>query len=218
MMKSLIAAAAVAAGIFTQACTADAKPVYGNIGYDGAIIYTDVSGKTKSGDKLLYGEIVEYDDNAKTPFVKVRNIATGKEGYVDTLAINEAQYPLEAPEVMASAQSECLLLNIETVQGGETTSGWVFWKHGNGVKALNSVTTAYNNGRMYTNENYYIGEIHHGYILLTEQVGYDADKGERLKTPIVVYEDIASRPGIFESGKCYTPGGALGGFDTDGWE
>lgn len=48
MMKSLIAAAAVAAGIFTQACTADAKPVYGNIGYDGAIIYTDVSGKTKA--------------------------------------------------------------------------------------------------------------------------------------------------------------------------
>ena len=71
---------------------------------------------------------------------------------------------------------------------------------------------------MYTNENYYIGEIHHGYILLTEQVGYDADKGERLETPIVVYEDIASRAGIFESGKCYTPGGALGGFDTDGWE
>lgn len=53
MMKSLIAAAAVAAGIFTQACTADAKPVYGNIGYDGAIIYTDVSGKTKSGDIFL---------------------------------------------------------------------------------------------------------------------------------------------------------------------
>ena len=217
-MKSTLSIFAAAACIFVQACTAEAKPVYGNIGYEGAEIYTDASGKTKTADKLLYGDIIEYDSNENTPFVKVRNIATGVEGYVDTLRINEAQYPLEAPEVMPGEQSECLLLNIETTENGETTDGWAFWKNGNGVRALNSVTMVYNTGRVFTQENYYTGEIHPGYILLTERTEYGAEKGEKLETPIVVYEDIASRTGIFVNGKCFTPGGQLGGFDTDGWE
>lgn len=216
-MKSIISALAVIWCIIMQSCTANANPVYGNIGYEGAKLYTDASGKSSTGE-LQYGDIVEWDSTQTTPFVKVRNIATGVEGYVDTLKINRAQYPLEAPEVMENEQSECGLLNIESYNDGETTSGWVFWKHGNGVKALNSVTTAYNTGRMFTQENYYIGEIHPGYILLTEQIEYGADKGEKLGTPIVVYEDIVNRAGIFQNGMCFTPGGQLGGFDTDDWD
>lgn len=216
-MKSIITAIAVICCILVQACTANAKPVYGNIGYEGAKLYADASGKSSKGE-LQYGDIVEWDSAQTTPFVKVRNIATGVEGYVDTLKIDSANYPLEAPEVMEKEQSECGLLNIETFDNRETTSGWVFWKHGNGVKALNSVTTAYNTGRMFTQENYYIGEIHPGYVLLTERIEYGADNGDKLETPIVVYEDIANRAGIFENGKCFTAGGQLGGFDTDDWD
>jgi lipoprotein len=218
-MKSLISTIfTMATAILVQACTANTKPVYGNIGIEGAEVYSDAAGKTGSGEQFLYGDIVEFDANENAPFIKVRNIATGVEGYVDTLRIDRAQYPLEAPEVMDEEQSECQLLNIETTDSGEINAGWVFWKHANGVKALNSVTMVYDNGRMFTTQNYYIGEIYPGYILLTEQVEYDSDKGEKLETPIVVYEDIAGRAGIFVDGCCFTPGGQLGGFDTDGWD
>lgn len=217
-MKSLKLTILAAACAMIQACSANAAPVYGNIGFEGAEVYADASGKQKTANTMQYGDIVEYDTNEKTPFVKVRNIATGAEGYVDTLKINAAQYPLEAPEVMADEQSECQLLNIQTSDSAEAISGWAFWKKGDGVMALNSVTLAYNTGRVFTQQNFYLGEIHPGYILLTEKIEYGEEKGEKLETPIVIYEDIASRAGIFQGGECYTPGGQQGGFDTDDWE
>lgn len=219
MVKSLIPAITIAAmALLTQSCDADASPAYANVGLEGAQLYSDPSGTTKADGQLLYGEIVEFDSNNNGKFVKVRNIATGTEGYVDTLSICAAQYPLEAPEVMTEEQSECRLLNIETADNGETTAGWVFWKEGNEVKALNSVTMVYDTGRMFTQENYYTGETHPGYILLTKQIEYGSEQGEELETPIVVYEDIAGRAGIFVNGQCFTPGGRLCGFDTDDWE
>lgn len=219
IFKSTLAILALAAGILSQSCTANAQNrVYGNVGYEGAKVYADASGKQATDKTLTYGEIVEFDANDKGQFVKVRNIATGVDGYVDPLNINKASYPLEAPYVFDDEQSECGLLNIETKDNGEITSGWAILKNGNGVMALNSVTLAYTNGRVRTIENYYLGEIHPGYIMLTHSVNYGDTEGEKLDTPIVIYEDIASRAGIFEGGKCFTPGGQLGGFDTDDWE
>ncbi len=218
IIKSILTISAVSVSIISHSCTSTPRTTaYGNIGYEGAKIYTDATGKNIS-DTLVYGEIVEYNANDQTRLVKVRNIATGTEGYVDTININKANHSLEAPYVFEEEQSECDLLNIETSETGEATSGWAIWKKGNGVMALNSVTLAYNTGRVFTQENYYIGEIHPGYILLTHRVEYGEENGEKLETPIIIYEDIASRAGIFEGGKCFTPGGQLGGFDTDDWD
>lgn len=217
-LKSALTMFVLVASILTQSCSSYVpNPVCGNIGNEGAPLYADSSGKEPI-DTLLYGVIVEYDANDKSQFVKVRDIATGAEGYADTLRINQANHPLEAPYVADEEQSECELLNIETSETGESVSGWAFWKKGNGVMALSSVTLAYNTGRMFTQQNYYLGEIHPGYILLTHSVEYGEDNGEKLETPIVIYEDIAFRAGIFEGGKCFTPGGQLGGSDTDDWE
>lgn len=217
-LKSTLTMFILVVSILTQSCTSHVpNPVYGNIGDEGAPLYADSSGKEPT-DTLPYGVIVEYDANEKSKFVKVRDIATGVEGYADTLKINQANHPLEAPYVFDEEQSECELLNIETSETSESVSGWTFWKKGNGVMALSSVTLAYNTGRVFTQQNYYLREIHPGYILLTHSVEYGEDNGEKLETPIVIYEDIASRAGIFEGGQCFTPGGQLGGFDTDDWE
>lgn len=216
-MKAVILNIIMGACVALQACTTSANPVYGNIGYEGATLYTDATGKTLAGE-LQFGEIVEWDDNQKTAYVKVRNIATGAEGYVDTLAINRAQYPLEAPEVLEQEPDECFLLNIDATETSETTDGWAFWKDGDRVRALNSISSADISGRMFAQQSYYIGQAYPGYILLTETVEYGEEKGEKLQQPIVIYEDIASRAGIFQGGKCFTPGGQLGGFDTDEWE
>lgn len=216
-MKAVILNIIMGACIVLQACTASANPVCGNIGDEGAKLYTDASGKQSVGE-LQYGEIVEWDDNQKTAYVKVRNIATGAEGYVDTLAINRAQYPLEAPEILEQEPDECFLLNITTTETSETTDGWAFWKNGDQVKAFNSINSADISGRMFAQQNYYTGQAFPGYIMLTETVEYGEETGEKLETPIIIYEDIASRAGIFQGGKCFTPGGQLGGFDTDDWE
>lgn len=219
IFKSIITIFALTVGVFSQSCHSQAQNrVYGNIGYEGAKVYSDATGKQATDKTMGYGEIVEFDSTDKGPYVKVTNIATGVNGYVKTVDINEANYPLEAPYIFDNEQSECGLLNIETGNNGEITSGWTFWKHGDGVMALNSITLAYNNGRVVTRENYYLGTAHPGYIILTESIQYGDESGEKLETPIVIYEDIASRAGIFEGGKCFTPGGQLGGFDTDDWD
>lgn len=217
-LKSSLTIFTLAVGIFTQSCTSNAQnPIYGNIGYEGAVLYTDASGKHTTGYTLAYGEIVEFDANDKEQFVKVRNIATGLEGYADTLKINHANYPLEAPYIFDEEQFECELLNIEACETCESSFGWTFWKNGDGVMALNVVRVIYNTGRMSTQENHYLGEAHPGYILLTHEIEYGEDNGEKLDTPIVIYEDIASRAGIFEGGKCFTPGGQLYVGDSDDW-
>ena len=219
LIKTALTMFAAAAGILSQSCTADTRvPAYANIGYEGAQLYADASGKQTQENRLAYGEIIEFDANDKSRFVKVRNIATGVEGYVDTISFNKANYPLEAPYIFDDEQSECSLLSIETTDNAERISGWTFWKSGDVVAAFNSVTSVYDTGRMFTQENYYIGEAHPGYIILTQRIEYGEETGEKLETPIVIYEDIASRAGIFEGGACFTPGGQPGCFDTDDWE
>ena len=206
--------------IVITACTSNAQTskVYGNIGYEGAKLLATASAKGKVVGKLQYGDIVEYSAAPNAKYIKVRNIATGKEGYVIATRINEAQYPLEAPELEQAENTEPFLLNIETQTGGESTEGWSFWKDGNSVKAFQMIRLVYNNGRSSTVQHTYKGVAKPGYLLLTEEVLDDEHKGEKLKTPIIIYEDIASRAGVFVNGKCFTPNGQVGGFDTDGWE
>lgn len=218
-LKSIIAAGLVSMSAVVQSCTAkEMTPAYGNIGYEGAKVYTDAAGKQTSGNTLNYGEIVEFDADNSSRFVYVKNIATGTAGYVDTLQINRAQYPMEAPFAFDEEQTEAALLNIETGNGGETTDGWALWNENGKIRALNSVTTVSNDGRMRTFEHYYIGESKPGYVILTHEVQYGEEEGDTLDTPIVIYEDIAGRAGIFVNGKIFTPGGQQGGFDTDDWE
>lgn len=219
MLKSIISSIAICAAVITMSCTSNAKePVYGNIGYEGAPLLSAPQNKASKTGDLKYGDIVELSGDAGAAYVKVCNIATGAEGYVDAMKINEAQYPLESPELADAEPDEPFLLNIETVTGGEITEGWSFWKHNGGVMAFNYVRTVSNDGRSFTDQHYYKGEARPGYLLLGEEVEYDGTDGNKLETPVIIYEDIASRAGVFVDGKCFTPGGQLGGFDTDDWE
>lgn len=216
MLKSIASSLAVCMAILTVSCSSQSKaPVYANIAYDGAAVLSSPSAEGAQTDELKYGEIVELIGEPDGAYRRVRNIATGVEGYVDTMTIDIAQYPLEAPEISAEEQSEPYLLNIEYFDNGEETDGWAFWADGDGVMAFNSVRTVYNDGRCMTFDRFYKGEIHPGYLLLTEELSYGETSGEKLETPIVIYEDIASRMGVFEGGKCFTPGGELCGIDDD---
>lgn len=216
---SILTPAIIALSACVQSCTAkEITPAYGNIGYEGAQLYTDASGRQASDNQFFYGEIVEFDSTNTARFVYVKNIATGVAGYVDTTQINRAQYPMEAPFAFDDEQGEAAMLNIETGSEAETTDGWTLWKSGDKIKALNSTTVVYNNGNIRTFEHFYLGESHPGYVILTHEVEYGAETGEKLDTPIVIYEDIAGRAGIFVNGKIFTPGGQLGGFDSDDWE
>ena len=219
-MKKFITTLMAAVAIVITACTSNAQTpkIYGNIGYEGAKLLASASAKGKVVGKLQYGDIVEYSAAPKAKYIKVRNIATGKEGYVLATRINEAQYPLESPELEQTENTEPFLLNIETKTGGETTEGWSFWKDGNGVKAFQMIRLVYNNGRSSTVQHWYKGIAKPGYLLLTEEFDNDNNTVEKLETPIIIYEDIASRAGVFVKGKCFTPNGQVGGFDTDGWE
>ncbi len=218
MYKSIITSAAVALVLMSVSCKSHVKdPVYGNIAYEGAELFSAPSATDKIGE-LKYGEIVEYAIDPSSAYAKIRNIATGDEGYVDTLKINKAQYPLESPELAQEEQIEPFLLNIETVEGGEVIEGLAFWKDGENARVLKTTTLAYNDGRVSTIEKYYIATVKPGYLLITEEVAYGENSGEKLDTPIIIYEDVATRAGVFEDGKCFTPGGQAGGFDTDDWE
>lgn len=217
MKKYITILMAVAAVIISAcSCNAETNKVYGNIDYEGAKLFASPNGKAVGN--LQYGDIVEYTPADDAKFVKVKNIATGAEGYVEAIKINEAQYPLESPELEETENTEPFLLNIETETGGETTEGWSFWKDGKGVKAFQMIQLVYNNGRANTIQHWYKGEAKPGYLLLTEEVQYGEESGEKLETPIVIYEDIAGRAGVFVNGKCFTPGGQLGGGDTDDWD
>lgn len=216
-MKKHITILMAIAAIIISACSTNAQTakVYGNIGYEGTKLLSSPAGKAVGN--LQYGDIVEYTP-ADAKFIKVRNIATGAEGYVEAIKINEAQYPLESPELEEAENTDPCLLNIETETGGETIEGWSFWKDGNGVKAFQMIRLVYNNGRSNTIDHIYKGVAKPGYLLLTEEVQYGEENGEKLETPIIIYEDIAGRAGVFVNGKCFTPNGQVGGFDTDGWD
>ena len=217
--KTISAALIIAVGALVQSCTAkEITPAYGNIGDSGALLYSDAQGTQDSNSRLDYGDIVEFDSCNTAKFVYVKNIATGASGYVDTLLINRAQYTLEAPFAFDEEQSEAALLNIESNSDTETTDGWSLWKDNGKIKAMNSVTIASANGSMRTYQYFYLGESKPGYVILTHQIEYGEEEGNKLDTPIIIYEDIAGRAGIFVKGKIFTPGSSLGGFDTDDWE
>lgn len=207
----------------SKAQQAELPKSYITIGYEGTPVKEGASATAKSIAEAVYGEIFEVTGTPEGAYVKARNIATGTEGWLDTMKINHAAYPLLAPEVLDEEPDEPFLLNIEnsTMENGtecESTSGWTFWRQGGKVVALNSTTTAYSTGRVNTWQNYYTGEEKEGYLLLTEQVEYGDTTGQKLDTPIIIWEDIAGRAGIFEGGKCFTPGGQLYVGDSDEWE
>ena len=112
MYKSILTYATLALALMSVSCKSNVKdPVYGNIAYEGAELFSAPSGTDKIGE-LKYGEIVEYTIDSSSAYAKIRNIATGIEGYVDTMKINKAQYPLESPELAQAEQIEPFLLNI----------------------------------------------------------------------------------------------------------
>lgn len=191
---------------------------YVTIASDGADLKSAPDAKSTDIERVLAGEIFRVTALPADGYVKARNIATGKEGYLDTMQINHAHYPLLAPELAETEPEEAFLLNIETTDNSETTTGWAFWKDGEGIRAMYSENYADTNGRVRANQYYYKGVAKDGYLLLTEEVQYGEDSGEKLEMPIIIWEDIAARAGVYVHGTCFTPGGQVGGFDTDDWE
>lgn len=165
------------------------------------------------------GEIFCLTGTPANGWVKARNIATGKEGYIETICLFDSKYPLLAPELAEKEPDEAYLVNTDVTEVCEQTSGWSFWKAGGDkVKALNSISLVYNDGRLRGYQYYYKGVAKDGYLLLTEQVEYGEENGEKLKKPIIVYEDIVDQHGVYIDGKLYMPANSGAGFDTDGWE
>lgn len=165
------------------------------------------------------GEILRYVDFPADGWVKVRNIATGTEGYIDTLCMFHSNYPLLAPELAEQQVDEAYLVNTDVTEECEQTVGWSFWKIGDGdeVGALRSESLVYADGRLRGYQYYYKGTAKDGYLLLTEQVECGEDAGEKLEKPIIVYEDIVDRAGVYIDGRLFMPADSGAGFDTDDW-
>ncbi len=164
------------------------------------------------------GEIFRLTDTPANGWVKARNIATGNEGYIETICLFDSKYPLTAPELAEQEVDEAYLVNTDVTEVCEQTSGWSFWKAGGDkVKALNSISLVYNDGRLRGYQYYYKGVAKDGYLLLDEQVEYGEENGTKLESPIIVWEDIADRHGVYVNGKLYMPANSGSGFDTDDW-
>ncbi len=214
---SFIALAALLISCSANA-TADSPATYVAIKMAGVDLKSAPDTKSETVAPTQMGEIFLLTDSPADGFVKASNIATGAEGYLETLCIFNSNYPLRTPVLAENEVTEPNLINTSFEENGDVTTGWAFWKNGDGVKAMKSVTLAYSDGRMRTVETYYNGIAKDGYLMLTETTAYGDDTAEKLDTPIIVWEDITDQAGVFIDGKLYTTPDANEGFDTDGWE
>lgn len=217
---SLISSVTVALSLISCSAnaTADEPATYVAIKMGGVDLKSAPDVKSETVAQTSMGEIFRLTDSPADGFVKAENIATGEEGYLETLCIFNSNYPLRAPMLAEEEVTEPNLINTTFNENGDVTTGWAFWKNGDGVKALKSVTLTYSDGRMRTIETYYNGIVKDGYLILTETTDYGSDTGEKLDTPIIVWEDITDQAGVFINGQLFATPDAGKGYDTDDWE
>lgn len=212
--------AAIAVTILMVSCSKEVPETYVAVKMTGVELKSAPDAKSSAVSPAEMGEIFRYIDFPADGWVKVRNIATGNEGYLDTLAISRSNFPLLAPELAEQEVDEAYLVNTESTDICEQTVGWSFWKVGDGddVAALCTESTVYTDGRIRGEQYYYKGVTKNGYLLLTEQVEYGEETGEKLEKPIIVYEDIVDQHGVYIDGRLFMPANSGAGFDTDDWE
>lgn len=192
---------------------------YATVKMAGVDLQAAPNAKSAKVASTSMGEILELVGTPVNGWVKARGIATGKEGYVETICLFDAKHPLLAPELAEQEVDEAYLINTRNTGTCEQTVGWSFWKAGSGdkVKALRTESLVYNDGRVRGYQYYYNGEARDGYLILTEQVEQGEMSGEKLAKPIIVYEDIADCHGVYIDGTLYMPANSGAGFDTDDW-
>ncbi len=223
-MKSILSKIAffiaVGATILTASCSKEVPETYVAVKMAGIELKSSPDAKSETVAPTSMGEIFRFMEFPADGWVKVRNIATGAEGYLDTLAFARSKFPLLAPELAEQEVDEAYLVNTETTETGEQALGWSFWKVGDGddVRAFRSESVVYTDGRIRGYQTYYKGVARNGYLLLDEQVEYGEENGTKLESPIIVWEDIAGRHGVYVNGKLFIPANSGAGFDTDGWE
>lgn len=223
-MKSILSKIAffiaVGATILTASCSKEVPETYVAVKMAGIELKSSPDAKSETVAPTSMGEIFRFMEFPADGWVKVRNIATGTEGYLDTLAFSRSKFPLLAPELAEQEVDEAYLVNTETTDTGEQALGWSFWKVGDGddVRAFRSESVVYTDGRIRGYQTYYKGVARNGYLLLDEQVEYGEENGTKLESPIIVWEDIAGRHGVYVNGKLFIPANSGAGFDTDGWE
>lgn len=211
---------AVGAAMLTASCSKEVPETYVAVKMAGIELKSSPDAKSETVAPTSMGEIFRFTEFPADGWVKVRNIATGAEGYLDTLAFSRSKFPLLAPELAEQEVDEAYLVNTETTETGEQALGWSFWKVGDGddVRAFRSESVVYTDGRIRGYQTYYKGVARNGYLLLDEQVEYGEENGTKLESPIIVWEDIAGRHGVYVNGKLFIPANSGAGFDTDGWE
>ena len=215
----LLAGAVIAMTVATllYSCGESYPTAYVAVGYPGTEIKEEALAEAANVAHANYGEIFKIISKPADGFVKVRNIATGVEGFLDTLQISHQIDSLRTPELLEAEPDEAYLIHIETNDEWESTSGWALWLDGQQVKAMKTSSIVYATGMMRDYQTYYKGEAKEGYILLTEQIEPGEESGIRLDVPIIIWEDIANTAGIFENGSLFTPGGQLFAGDDSEW-
>lgn len=210
---------AVGAAMLTASCSKEVPETYVAVKMAGIELKSSPDAKSETIAPASMGEIFRFTEFPADGWVKVRNIATGTEGYLDTLAFSRSKFPLLAPELAEQEVDEAYLVNTETTDICEQSLGWSFWKVGDGddVRAFLSESTVYTDGRIRGYQTYYKGVAKDGYLLLDEQVEYGEENGTKLESPIIVWEDIADHHGVYVNGKLYMPANSGSGFDTDDW-
>lgn len=202
----------------SNAQTAEQPETYVVVKQNGVNLMSSPKADAKSIAPALMGEIYALTENPKDGYVKVRNIATSVEGYIDTMAVNHPQYPLTSPQLADGEVDEPLLINTETFEQGESVTGWDFWKAADGtIRVIENRSVAYTDGRARSNQFFYKAEAKDGYLLVTESVEDGGNEGTKLDTPIIIWQDIVDNAGVYIEGKLYAPNNP-GGFDTDDWD
>lgn len=185
---------------------------------NGADLMAEPTAEAQKVAPLKMGEIYCVTEAPNNGYVKGRNIATGAEGYLESLVVFQPNYPLTAPKLADEEVTEPLLVNVDVFEQGELIVGWDFWKTPDGgIRVIENRSAVYNDGRMQSNQFYYKAEAKNGYLLVTESVEYGENNGTKLETPIIIWQDIVDNAGVYIDGKLYAPR-TPDGLDTDGWE
>lgn len=219
-IAATVCAALVSASFGCNAQKADQPEAYVTIKLNGADLKTAPKSGSTTVAPLKMGEIYSLTEEPKNGFVKARNIATGTEGYIDTLIINHIDSPLTSPQPADEEVSEPLLVNREMFEQGEAIVKWDFWKTPDGgIRVIEERSVVYNDGRARAQQFYYKGTLKDGYLLVTESVQHGEENGTKLDTPIIIWQDVADNAGVYIDGKFYYPNDPdnPGGFDTDDW-
>lgn len=213
-------AALVSVSFGCNAQKADHAETYVTIKLNGADLKTAPKSGAATVAPLKMGEIYSLTEKPEGGFVKARNIATGAEGYIDTLVINHVDGPLTSPQPADEEVSEPLLVNVDVFEQGESIVRWDFWKTPDGgIRVIEDHSVVYNNGRARARQFFYNATLKDGYLLVTESVEDGQENGTKLDTPIIIWQDVVDDAGVYIDGKFYCPRDPdnPGGFDTDDW-